>query len=283
MGAAGLVEIKRRLKSIKNTMKITRAMGLVSTSKLRKCRKELTGSSEYASGVKDTFKQLASVIEDGVDVPYFKKNSSDKILYIIITSDSGLCAGYNGNAVAYLKNKISDDPENSLVIDVGAKGISFLKRARISTVAEYVDISDIPSAKEVRTIYEKALEMFLEEEVYSVKVVYTKFISPIKQEIKCETLLPLEEEAEESDSIEVEPDFKSVLATSLNLYLNGRLREIMLSAKCSEQSARMTAMNGATQNAGDIISALNLKYNRIRQTAITQELSEIIGGANIKS
>ncbi|PRR83147.1 ATP synthase F1 subunit gamma [Clostridium vincentii] len=279
MGAGGLVDIKRRMKSVKSTRKITSAMALVSTSKLRKCRKELVGNEEYLIVAENTIKSLASAESDS-ESPYFKKNDSTKKLYIVITSDSGLCAGYNNNVVAYLQQLIGEHKNDASVITVGSKGVSYVRRAGLETVEEYVDISDSPTIKEVKTIIAKALSLYSQKMVSEVHIVYTKFVSPIKQDVKDELLLPIDKLEETVREQIFEPNFETVLANSLEIYLKGKLRSIILSSKCSEQSSRMTAMNGATSNADDIISELSLRYNRIRQASITEEISEIVGGAN---
>ena len=282
MGAAGLIEIKRRLKSVQSTMKITKAMGLVATSKLRKSRKELSDINEYAEIAMQNLKSVAGIVDENLDIPYFSKNDSEKILYIIITSDSGLCGGYNNNVVSYF-NSLVEDKNNVEIINVGSRGSSYLSRLSYSTIAEYVDIPDVPTIKEVKTVYEKALNLFITVEVSEVRVVYTEFESPIKQVPKYEVLLPVEKEGEQDTLFDVEPNIEEVITNLLDIYLKGKLRKIMLSAKCSEQSARMSAMDTAASNAKDIIDNLNLKYNRIRQAAITQEISEIVGGANAQN
>ena len=279
MGAAGLIEIKRRLKSVESTKKITNAMGLVATSKLRKCRKELSINEQYLEIAEKTMRSLAKVSEEKFNNPYFDGNDGKYKLYIIITSDTGLCAGYNNNVVAFLDDLIKDEKEDYKIISVGGKGISYLRRNGLETIDEYVDIPDVPTIKEVKLVYKKALDLFNSGEVSEVNVVYTKFISPIKQEVKSERLLPVEAGVGEVGEVIVEPDLQTVLVDSLDIYLKGKLRTLMLSAKCSEQSARMQAMDGATSNANDIIQNLNIKYNRIRQSMITQEISEIVGGA----
>ncbi|MGG7176921.1 ATP synthase F1 subunit gamma [Clostridium paraputrificum] len=279
MGAAGLIEIKRRLKSVQSTKKITNAMGLVATSKLRKCRKELATNNKYVEVAEKTMKSLATIAEEKLEIPYFNGNNSDRKLYIVMTSDSGLCAGYNNNVVSYLGALVKDHRDKVSIITVGSKGLSYIKRAGLETIAEYVDIPDVPTIKEVKVIYEKALKLFNEEKVSEVHIVYTEFHSPVKQEVKSEMILPVQRVEGEVGEQLVEPDIETVLKDSLDIYLKGKIRNLMLSAKCSEQSSRMTAMDGATNNANDIISALNIKYNRIRQSMITQEISEIVGGA----
>ena len=143
-----------------------------------------------------------------------------------------------------------------------------------------MDIPNIPTTKEVKVIYEKAVSLFNSGEVSEVYVVYTNFISPVKQVPSLEKLLPIDKLKGEGQAKIVEPSLDIVLKDALDAYLKGKLRYLILNAKCSEESARMTAMDGATSNANDLLASLNLKYNRIRQTMITQEISEIVGGAS---
>lgn len=254
-------------------------MGLVATSKLRKCRKELLASNEYANVTKSNLEALASMVDGDVDIPYFKGNKSTVDLYIVISSDTGLCGGYNNNVVSYL-NSIKKDIENDIeVIAVGSKGISYLNRSNFNIIAEYIDIPDVPSSKDIKVVYEKAIDLFINNKVASVNVVYTEFQSPVKQFVKSEKILPINKIDGDTNNQIVEPDISTVLKDSLDIYLKGKLRSILLSSKCSEQSSRMSAMDNATSNANDILDNLHLKFNRIRQTMITQEISEIVGGA----
>lgn len=280
MGSGGLIEIKRRLKSVQSTKKITNAMGLVATSKLRKCRRALSDSDEYMEVSKKNMESLASASSEDLEIPYFRNNNSQDKLYIIIASDSGLCGGYNANTVSYLQYITKGNKDNTKVIVVGSKGISYAKRAGFNTIAEYVDIPEIPTVKEVKVIYNEALRMFEKGEVSEVNIIYTKFVSPVKQEVTVEKILPVQCDLENTSTISIEPDLETVLKASLDAYLKGKIRYYMLSSRCSEESSRMNAMDGATSNANDIISSLNIKYNRIRQAMITNEISEIVGGAS---
>ena len=280
MGAGGLIEIKRRIKSVQSTRKITNAMGLVATSKLRRCRRELSANEEYMKAAEKTVRELAGIEVEDYENPYFTSNSSEKKLYIVIASDQGLCGGYNNNVISYLSELVKDNQEKTCVITVGSKGISYAKKAGFESIAEYVDIPDIPTTKEVKVICEKALSLFREKEVSEVNIVYTDFISPVKQVVKSEKLLPIEKMEGTAGEFIIEPDYDTVLTDSLEVYLKGKVRRLMLSAKCSEQSSRMNAMDGATSNANDILNDLNTKFNRIRQSMITQEITEIVSGAD---
>ncbi len=279
MGSAGLIEIKRRIKSVESTRKITKAMNVVATSKLRKVRKELNSSEDYFNLSEEIVNKLIASLPESYENSFFntKSNNLDK-LYIVMTSDTGLCGGFNGNVVNTLYEMI-DDKGSARIVVVGSKGISYVRKYGFDTVKEYIEIPDLPTIKEVRAIYDDAVFMFKNGEVGEVNLVFTEFKSPIKQEVKIERLFPLEIESESSEQFLIEPSLEEVLNSSLNIYFKSKIRRAMLHSKVSEQSARMTAMDGATQNANDILHALNLKYNRIRQGMITQEISEIVGGA----
>lgn len=279
MGSAGLIEIKRRIKSVESTRKITKAMNVVATSKLRKVRKELNSSEDYYNLSEEIVNKLISSLPEDYESSFFNTSSNDlDKLYIVMTSDTGLCGGFNGNVVNTL-NEIIDNKGSARIVVVGSKGISYVRKYGLDTVKEYIEIPDIPTIKEVRAIYDDAVFMFQHGEVGEVNLVFTEFKSPIKQEVKIEKLFPLEIRSESSEQFLIEPSLEEVLNSSLNIYFKCKIRRAMLHSKVSEQSARMTAMDGATQNANDILHSLNLKYNRIRQGMITQEISEIVGGA----
>ena len=279
MGAAGLLEIKKRIKSVENTKKITNAMALVATSKLRKSRRELAVNNKFIESTEPIIRNLATTAsEDGANI-YFDGNNNENKLYVVMTSDSGLCGGFNGGVVSYLQTLVGDKKSNAKIIVVGNRGIGYVKRAKLDTVGEYVDISDLPTVRDAKVIFDKALQMFINEEVSEVNIVYSKFVSPVRQEPIVDRILPIEKIEGKINKSLIEPNIETVLEDALNIYLKGKIRGILLSSKCSEQSARMTAMDGATKNANDLLSNLKLKFNRIRQGAITQEISEIVGGA----
>jgi F-type H+-transporting ATPase subunit gamma len=280
MGAAGLLDIKKRIKSVESTRKITNAMGLVATSKLRKTKNESAVNSKFTAITEPIVRNLATAAaEEGKNI-YFDGNDSENKLYVVITSDSGLCGGFNSSVVSQLGKEIGDNGKTAKVILVGSKGLGYLKKIKVEPVAEYVDIEDVPTVSEAKVIFDKALEMYLNGEVSEVNIVYSEFVSSVKQETKSVKILPIEKsEGKGAGSFLVEPNLELVLEDTLNIYLKGRIRGILLSSKCSEQSTRMTAMDGATKNADDLLDKLKLKYNRIRQGAITQEISEIVGGA----
>jgi len=278
VGAAGLIEIKRRLKSVESTRKITKAMGLVATSKLRKVRNELANNEKYNELCKDIVDVVVSNLPEGYESIYCTERKGDK-LYIVLTSDTGLCGGYNNNVIAYLKEVLDNESGTEKIVLVGSKGLSYMSKYSLNTFNEYVSIPDIPTISEINKIYNEAIYLYKQGEVSEVNIVYTKFISPMKQEPILIKMLPFEVNSSKKEDYLIEPDFEEVLNNSIDTYLKSQLQNCMLHAKASEQSSRMTAMDGATENASDIINNLNIKYNRIRQSVITQEISEIVGGA----
>lgn len=281
MAGAGLLDIKRRIKSVTNTKKITKAMGLVATSKLRKARMELETNNKYFNSIKKVAEELIKSIDDDNNSSYIKGNKATKKLYIVLTSDSGLCGGFNHGVASALNEVAGIDPINNVVMVVGQKGISYVKKYGFETIAEYVQIPDVPTIKEAKTVVEHALRLYKNNEVGEVNVVYTHFHSPVKQLVTVDKLLPIDRDKNEKKTdFLIEPNSNSVVENTFDVYFRGKLLNSLLHSKTSEQNSRMQAMDGATKNANDLLDAYNIKYNRIRQGAITQEISEIVSGAN---
>ncbi|WP_291634275.1 ATP synthase F1 subunit gamma [Clostridium sp.] len=280
MSGTGLVTIKRRIKSITNTKKITKAMGLVATSKYKKMKGKLDINNNYIFKLDETIKQVEDNYED--DSIYTKGNSSSKIMYIVVTSDSGLCGGFNLSVINALKERLKSNNVDYNVIVVGGKGRNLCKKFNIETVAEYVEIPDMPSQDEAYTIINHALSMYTSEDVGEVHIVYKKLISVLKNEVEIEKLLPLNFDTEGNGSkkyVDIKAIDEKAMFELVSLFSSGKMLNSMLHSKVSENRARMESMGSATNNADDLLEKLNLKYNRLRQSAITQEISEIVGGA----
>ena len=280
MAGTGLIAIKRRIKSITNTKKITKAMGLVATSKYKKLKDKVDINNKYLYELEEVIKQVKDNYEE--DSIYVKGNSSSGKMYVILTSDTGLCGGFNWSVVNELMNRLKGSKEDYKAIIVGQKGRTIFKKLNIETVAEYVEISDIPSQKEAATIINHAFSMYSNGEVGEVYIVYKKLISAVKNEVKVEKVLPLSNDNEMNNSksyVEIQIEDEKGINEIISLYLSGKMLNSMLHSKASEHRARMESMGSATSNANDLLEKLNLKYNRIRQSAITQEISEIVGGA----
>ncbi|PJI09156.1 MULTISPECIES: ATP synthase F1 subunit gamma [Clostridium] len=278
MAGAGLIAIKRRIKSVTNTKKITNAMGLIATSNLRKSRNNLEANKAYYEAFNDVMNKIVNSCDK--KNLYVSGNKSDKKLYIALSSDSGLCGGFNGAVVAAADGVMSKDKEKSLLITVGQKGISYFKRLKYDTLSEYVDIPNEPGLKEAKEIADRALGLYAKGEVGEVYVVYTKFISTVTQKVEVKKILPLEPKKMDTMSIaEFEPSAEIILERAVKLHLEQQVFNLLLNSKASEQASRMSSMDSATKNANDLLDSLNLQYNRIRQSAITQEITEIVGGA----
>lgn len=275
MAGSGLLEIKRRIRSIRNTQKITKAMGLVATVKVRKMKERAEGATPFYESFREAMKSIASNlgIKDSI---YFTKNNSDTDLYIVITSDSGLCGSYNANVInATLEHMYG---KKVMLITVGERGKSFFLRNNYETLAEFVEIGDEPSYKEARELVRLALNAYENSEVGNVYLSYTKFHSAVKQSVEIVKLLPLEIEGEGKEVL-MEPSPREVLEEIIPSYLTSSVYYGFVNGIASEYSIRMSAMDSATRNAGEILNKLNLAYNRARQSSITQEITEIVSGA----
>ncbi|MBU3179853.1 ATP synthase F1 subunit gamma [Clostridium psychrophilum] len=286
MAGAGLVAIKRRIRSITNTTKITKAMGLVSTSKYQKIRKLVDTNNNYVFKLEKIMKQVTDNYEE--DNIYIKGNKSSKKMYIVLTSDTGLCGGFNWAIINELMSNLKGNKEEYKIIVVGHKGRVIFKKLNIETVAEYVDILDVPTQKEATIIINHALNMYSNEEIGEVHIVYKKLISAMRNEVRIEKVLPLNFDDEENSNkqeidnkeyVNIESIDDNAMYQITSLYLGNKMLNSMLHSKASEHKSRMESMGSATDNANDILDKLNLQYNRSRQYAITQEISEIVGGA----
>ncbi|MBN3347757.1 F0F1 ATP synthase subunit gamma [Clostridium botulinum] len=278
MAGAGLIGIRRRIKSVTNIRKITKAMGLVSTAKLRKARVNLEINKKYYNEYKVILKDIINFIEDSNI--YIDGNGSHKKLYVIFTSDSGLCGSFNINIINNVINEIKEDKENSLVIVIGQKGRMYLKKLGINTLAEYIEIPDVPTTKEARAIAKNIIKLYSSKEVGEVFLVYSEFYSPVKQQVLINKILPFTKENKSYNKyIEFNPPVTQFMDEILENYLKATILNCFFNSKASENGSRMTAMNGATDNANDLLDNLDLQFNRLRQSAITQEISEIVGGA----
>lgn len=278
MAGAGLIGIRRRIKSVTNIRKITKAMGLVATSKLRKARVNLEINKKYYNKYESVLKDIINSMED--KNIYIDGNDSDNKLYVIFTSDSGLCGSFNVNIINNVIDEIKKDREKSLAIVIGQKGRMYLKKLGIKTLAEYIEIPDVPTAKEARIIAQSIVELYSTKKVGEVFLVYSEFYSPVKQQVLINKILPFTKENKNDNRyIEFDPSITQVMDEVLENYLKATVLNCFYNSKASENGSRMTAMNGATDNANDLLDNLNVQFNRLRQSAITQEISEIVGGA----
>lgn len=283
MAAAGLVVLKRRIESIKKTRKITRAMALVATAKLRKCRNLLFSNGLYYDKVSSVFQDLLKEVHK--DNLYVNSPKEGKKLYVVFTSDNGLCGGYNNYLVNKTKELCKDKNEKVVLCFIGHRGKGEFESLNYNIMSAPCQLSDISTVEEIKVIVNHLIEAFKRGEASEINLIYTKFITTVKTEVVVEKLLPLEVDRDEAtkEYIIFEPSLEEVFEEVVKEYLKERVYYAAILAKSSEHSARMTAMDGATHNANDLLGKLQLKYNRIRQSSITQEISEIVGGSEAQT
>lgn len=260
-------------------------MGLVATAKLRKTKQSLEFNNLY----RDSFSEILNEVLDNSEVEniFVNGNGAKKKLYIVFTSDSGLCGSFNVNILNKAIEEITMDRDNSLIMVVGEKGVSFFNRMNYAVTAKYTNMPDIPTNKEAKAIGNAAIEMYKKGEVGEINVIYMEFLTQSSQEIKVDRMLPLKNKAGgngfgSGKYMHFEPEIESLIDSIFPMYVREKVFSYLIHAKTSEQAIRMSAMDGATKNANELLDKLKLKYNRMRQGAITQEISEIVGGAEVQ-
>jgi F-type H+-transporting ATPase subunit gamma len=281
-------DIRRRIKSIRNTAQITKAMQMVAAAKMRKAQQAAVVGRPYADLLNQILTEAAPRIV-AFQHPLMETRPVTKRAVILVTTDRGLCGGLNSNL---LREAAKLDKSTTTFIAAGKKGAQYIARTKRQLAAEFA-YKDTPQFAEARAISKFAQDLFLKREVDAVDVLYTNFVSTLVQQAKVMPFLPIGKlhavtagiphEARElaasasprTDVFEFEPDEKTVLSDLLPHSLNFHIYQILLEAKASEQSARMVAMKNATDNAQQIIKDLTLEYNKLRQSNITKELLEI--------
>lgn len=279
---SNMQSIKRRIRSVESTKKITKAMQLVATSKLRKTRTQLDELKPYYSKVLETVAEILENNKTGIDNPYLKENLNGKTVYIVITSSLGLCGGYNANVFKTIASVIEDD---DLVYMVGNKGASYLNHRHLEYNHNYLELNSTLDFKVIVKLVKELTQMYRNQEIREIKVIYTQFVNNLTFVPKVLTLLPVN--SQDFKDIEVtnkftifEPSADEVLNHLIPMYLQSVIYGCLMESVTSENAARRISMENATDNAEELIEDLLLKYNQARQTAITNEISEIVAGAN---
>ena len=280
---ASMREIKRRRGSIQSTQQITKAMKLVSTVKLQKARMRAENSKAYFEYMYQTVTSMLAKAGN-IEHPYLQKSESKNVAVVAVTSNRGLAGGYNAN-IARLIVESGIEKERIRLYTVGRKGVESLARKGYQIAEDYSDIIDEPTHADARRIGERLLDDFSKGEVGEIYVAYTEFKNTVSHIPKLMKLLPVSaetvpaEEKKESVLMNFEPNEEEAISLLIPKYMTSILYGTFVEAVASENGARMQAMDSATNNAEEIIDDLELKYNRARQGAITQELTEIIAGA----
>ena len=296
-------DIKGRIKSVTNIQQITKAMKMVAAARLRKAEEKANGSRPYAEKIGELLRRASSVTP-GFTSPLFRTGEVKKVGYLVICGDKGLAGAYNSNVMKRTIQEISGKDRSAYALYVcGKQARNYLKFRGYDIDSYHFGFSDKPSAQDSMDLAKEMVDYFLKEEVDEIYIIYTKFITALRQQVKVSRLLPVEapedageetevkagavEAAEEKEvSFEKEeepyiflPDAATVLSKLLPEYIQVQVYNAMLQSAASELGSRMAAMSAATDNATEKIADLNLTYNKARQAQVTNEISEIVGGA----
>jgi F-type H+-transporting ATPase subunit gamma len=278
-------EIREKIKSVKSTQKITRAMEMVAASKMRKAQERMEASRPYSDKIAAVVGHLANAHPE-YQHSYLNEREEKRVGYIVISSDRGLCGGLNVNLFREAIKAVKAHSDAEVEIDytaIGSKALGFLGRMGGNVVSEASQLGDNPEMAALIGTVKAMLDAYDEGRIDRLYVVYNKFVNTMTQEPTVRQVLPLEQEKSEDfghhwDYI-YEPDAKPVMDTLLQRYVESIVYQGVVENVACEMSARMVAMKSATDNAGDLINDLELVYNKARQTAITSELADIVGGA----
>lgn len=280
-------EIRNKIKSVKNTQKITRAMEMVAASKMRKTQDAMNASKPYATKIYNVVKHVARANSE-YRHPFMNEREIKRIGMIIVTTDRGLCGGLNANllrdTLKTMRNWQHQGKEIKLCI-IGRKGQAFFKRVGGNIIAYTDHLGDKPGIKDLIGVVKIMLDAYYNNEIDALHVVYNEFINTMTQKPTNKQLLPLPKDENDGSKLShhwdyiYEPDSKELLDELLERYIELQVYQAVVENIACEQAAKMIAMKSATDNAGSLIKEFQLAYNKARQAAITQELAEIVGGA----
>lgn len=288
-------EIRDRIKSINDIMKITNAMYLISSSKLKKAKKDLAATQPYFNKLVYAMRSILSRAPEDIDMRYFDRREhiapeDRKVGYIVITADKGMCGSYNHNIIKMTEERMASSKHSSLYIMGNVGRMYFQRKARAGELdvdPEFVYTPQNPTLYRARRIAEQMLKAFDEEKLDDLYIIFTDMVSSIAYEPKILQLLPLDAEHFVQTEGEVVRHHEAEFLPTPNIvmehltpnFMKGLIYGAMVESFCSEQQARMSAMDSATTSAKDMLQALSLQYNRARQAAITQEITEVVSGA----
>ena len=279
MAGISTKEIKTRIRSMESTKQITKAMEMVAASKLRKAQTQVLSSRPYFEILYDA---IESIVDNNGELssPYLTARPVKKAAYVVVAGDRGLAGGYNSNVLKLTMEKMK--AQDSVVLPIGKKAVDFFASRKVSMLGTgYADAEDV-SIGDCFTMAKDLCKRYLAGEVDEIHVVYTNFVSVLSQTPAALKLLPLvRKDREKRPSLDLmyEPDSTEVFASIVPEYLGGVIYGVLCESRASEQAARRTAMDSATKNADEMISDLSLQFNRARQAAITQEITEIVAGS----
>lgn len=308
-----LKSIRDRIQSVKNTKKITEAMRLVAAARVRRAQEQVLSTRPFADRLAQVLYGLQTRLRfEEANLPLLKKREVKSVGLLVISGDRGLCGGYNSNVIRRAENRTKELKAEGIdytFVIVGRKAAQYFQRRDQPIDATYTGLEQIPTAEEATKIADELLSLFLSEKVDRIELIYTRFVSLVSSRPVVQTLLPLDPQGLEAADDEIfrlttrggqfeverqkvtsearplprdmifEQDPVQILDSLLPLYLSNQLLRALQESAASELAARMTAMSNASDNAGELIKSLSLSYNKARQAAITQELLEVVGGA----
>jgi F-type H+-transporting ATPase subunit gamma len=283
---ANLKQIRKRIASVKSTQKITRAMKMVAAARLRRAQENITSLRPYALQTLELLSSVAARAGSEDVHPLLARRDPKRVMLVVLTSDRGLAGAFNSsiNKAAFkFINQLKEKETEVLVSTVGRKGYDFLRRRHVAIETNFKEIYQKVDSDKGRDVGTAIIQAYAEDKLDAVYLVYNEFKSAISQKVVMEQLLPITpmEVADSTATVDFiyEPNKRALLNTLLPMFVHGEVYRALLESIASEHGARMTAMDNATTNAGEMIDKLTLKLNRARQAAITKELMEIIGGA----
>lgn len=287
---ASLLDMRRRIKSVKNTQQITKAMKMVAAAKLKRAQDNVTAARPFAVKMGEVLGNLSSNIGSEFSSPLLNERGDEKYLIVLVSADKGLCGGFNANIMKATQNFLKENSgKQAEMVPVGRKGRDFFRRREMTFVEEYLGLtgSGRVELSDAVEIAQRITKIFVEDEsIDKVFLVFTEFKSVISQQVKVEQLLPIppisaEETGESSMQAEYiyEQPAAEIFGKLLPKQIETQIYRAMLESVASEQGSRMTAMDSASKNAGELIDTLTLNMNRIRQAAITKEIIEVVSGA----
>lgn len=288
MATESIQDIKRRIKSVSSTERITNSMKLVSAGKLRKAKAIFEKTNENSHFITNTIQEL---FNSGSDIPqeYLAGNREIKTTaYIVVTSGRGLCGGFNSNIIKEAQKEIDADWEPPVIVAVGSKGKEYFEKHGYEIHSSYLAPPESISFLETKELSAPILEMYDNKEIDEVVLIYTSFISTMEQQVKNEVILPFEVETDPefmttNKFVEYEPSVEAVFNYLVPKFVETKIYSAVVESATCEHAARRMAMENATDNAREMLDDLNLNYNRARQSAITDEIIEIVAGSEAQS
>ncbi len=284
-----LKEVRNRIKSVSSTQQITKAMKMVSAAKLRRAQDAILQMRPYSRKLQDMLSNIVSAASSDVSLPLAEVRPLERILFITVTSDRGLCGAYNANVIKLTRQIIETNyatqmaKGNVTILPIGKKGYEFFQRNNFKLVENFWDTFSDLSFENVRRAAQYAQQAFLNKEYDHIEIVYSQFKNAATQNFVSEQYLPIPRVEQSNKKMNVdfifEPSMEELLLELMPKILNTQVYKSVLDANASEHGARMTAMDKASENANELLKSLKISYNRARQAAITTELTEIVSGA----